>query len=293
MTRPLRFGIVADCQYEPIDDEIFTEIDGRHVHYKFHRLTQAKLREAVATFNQAKVEFVVHLGDFTQGGLRHAAALQEELVKLNMPLYHALGNHDFDTERDTAAVLAAYDMKHPYYSWTHDKYRMIVLDTNDCATYRHDTDAPMYIKAEALLKQCQERQALNAYAWNGGVSSLQLQWLQAELADASAHAQKVILFSHHPVFPLGSLTLLNAPEVLAVIDSYRDTVLAYINGHNHFGSVGVRAGMPYITVPALLHGESNAYGIASVDTDKLCIEGYGRVLDMEFERTVAADRLSS
>lgn len=285
MDEPLRFGVVADCQYEPVADEIFTEIDGRHVQRKFHRLTLEKLGEAVGVFNQSSLDFVVHLGDFTQNGLQYAKPLQMELAELKAPLYHALGNHDFDHARGKIDhVLAAYGMERAYHSHEVRGFRVIVLDTNDAAVYRYDEHSNMHKNAAEMVHQATLKGQPNAYEWNGGVSDDQLQWLERELRTAKSHGQKALLFSHHPLFPMESLTLVNAAMVLEIIDKYTDTVLAYFNGHNHFGAVGVHGHVPYITVPALLHGDTNAYGIVTAYTDNISVEGYGRVLDMEFER---------
>ena len=227
----------------------------------------------------------MHLGDFTQNGLLHAKPLEAELAILKAPLYHALGNHDFDHARgETDQVLAAYSMERAYYSHEVRGFRVIVLDTNDAAMYRHNDTAPAYAHAAELVRRATVREEPNAYEWNGGVSDAQLEWLENELEQARSYEQKVLLFSHHPLFPMGSLTLVNAAAVLGVIDKYSDTVLVYLNGHNHFGAVGVHAQVPYITIPALLHGDTNAYGIVTAHPSNVSIEGYGRVLDMEFER---------
>lgn len=282
MTRPLRFGVIADCQYEPIEDETLAEIDHRRTQYKVHRLTQAKLREAVATFNRQDLDFVVHLGDFTQNGLQHAAILSKEIDQLHAPFHHVLGNHDFDRAH-TDEVLAAYAMPQAYYSWQVGDVRCIVLDTNDGATYRYDDGTDEYDRAVKILAGYEALSGQNAYPWNGWIDTDQLTWLDDELSKAALNGQRAVLFSHHPVYPMSTLTLLNAPAVLEIIDQHEDTVAAYINGHNHFGSAGIRHGIPYITVPAMLQGETNAYGIVGVEQGRVRVEGYGRLIDMEFE----------
>ena len=72
------------------------------------------------------------------------------------------------------------------------------------------------------------------------------------------------------------LNALNREEILDVIDAH-DNVTAFINGHDHGGAFGVRKGVPYVTMPGMLSGATNAYGIAHLYKDRLEIDGYGRV----------------
>ncbi|KKW03406.1 MAG: hypothetical protein UY35_C0006G0001, partial [Candidatus Saccharibacteria bacterium GW2011_GWC2_48_9] len=58
-------------------------------------------------------------------------------------------------------------------------------------------------------------------------------------------------------------------------------IAAYLNGHNHFGAVGVRKDVPYITMPAILQGTTNAYSVARVYDDKIELVSYGRAQDLE------------
>jgi hypothetical protein len=109
-----------------------------------------------------------------------------------------------------------------------------------------------------------------------------MRWLKKEIETAYQAGERVIVFAHHPIYPHDGANALNDDEILGAIDE-SSGIIAYINGHNHFGAVGVRGGVPYVTIPAMLEDQKNAYAICNVYDDALEFIGYGKAQDLRFE----------
>lgn len=285
MKKPLfSFGLVADCQYADRDNATAISSDRRHYHDNRYRSSLDKLKEAIDLFNTKELEFVVHLGDFVDQKIEVSAPpLLRVAAQSNTPLWHVLGNHEYHlADCDESTILAMYDMQNPYYSRTVGSYRFIVLDTNEIGVIKHRERTSEWEEANRYLQSMKDSGALNAYPWNGGIGLKQQEWLRAQMEDATQSGQRVILFAHHPIFPYEGANALNDHEILNIIDQ-TPSVIAYINGHNHFGSVGMRKGIPYVTMPAVVEAESNAYSVVSVYEDSLQFVSYGRAQDLLFE----------
>jgi len=116
-SREISFGVVADCQYAPVDNDD----SARH-----YRRSMDKLRVAVDTFTEHDVDFIVHLGDFVDRSLSHVAAVEAIADTAAAPFWHLLGNHDLDAAGgDLAAAMNALAMDRPYYSRTLGRHRFI------------------------------------------------------------------------------------------------------------------------------------------------------------------------
>lgn len=276
MKHEFSFGVIADCQAADADD--FTgKIRGTNDEFtNCYRLSPYKLEEAVRTFNEFDLEYIIHLGDFVDRSLRDADRLHRIMGRATAPLLHVLGNHEFWNHDSLDTVLAAYNMESNYYSMRVNGSRLIMLDTCDLGVLEHPEGSPEWKRGRALLDLMQKNNAINAYHWNGGIGERQMEWLNSELFDAAKHDEKAVLFAHHPVFPPGTLNALNDNEIMQMIDNH-DNVAAFINGHNHGGNYGVRNSVPYVTIEGMLSGKTNAYGIVDVYGDRLEIHGYGRV----------------
>ena len=278
----LSFGVIADCQYADKEDSDVVVAGSYHVYYNRPRQSVEKLREAVETLNTHDLQFVVHLGDFTDKGLEHYDRLAEVTENLKAPLWHVLGNHEYwGVEGDEPRVLKTYGLKSPYYSNVIDNFRFIVLDTNELGVMKYVEGTDEWQKGRVFVDRMKAEGAVNAYDWNGGVDEVQLVWLKQELNQAKINNQRVIVFAHHPVFPPGVLNALNSDALLELFGRY-DNIAAFINGHNHCGAFGVKNTVPYITIPGMVQTETNAFGVVTVDDDKLAIKGYGRVQDIAY-----------
>lgn len=273
------FGIVADCQYADADDYEGTIRGSKKKFYNRYRMSPRKLEEAVNTFNEYDLDFTVHLGDFVDRKLEDADVLHTITDRMRAPLWHVLGNHEFWVKgTEVQTVLDTYKMEHKYYSRRKIGSRFIVLDTCDLGVLEHKEGTPNWIIGRTLLNKMKMEGAINAHHWNGGLSDRQLDWLDDELAEAEKLDEKAVIFAHHPVFPLTALNALNRHEIISVINGH-DNVAAFINGHDHGGGFGVYRNVPYVTMPGMLSGDTNAYAVAHLYGDRLEINGYGRVQD--------------
>jgi len=271
------FGIIADCQYADADDFEGIIRGSSQRFFNCYRLSPGKLEEAIDTFNEHELDFTVHLGDFIDRDLKDTKRLHRITKRGRATLLHVFGNHEFWVPGTTPEdVIKKYKMPSNYYAKREKGSRFLFLDTCDLGVLEHAEGSPEWKIGRALLDKMQWEGALQAYHWNGGLGERQLEWLDGELANAEKHDEQAVLFAHHPVFPPSVLNALNREEILDVIDAH-DNVTAFINGHDHGGAFGVRKGVPYVTMPGMLSGATNAYGIAHLYKDRLEIDGYGRV----------------
>jgi len=263
------FGVVADVQYG----------DCPSVGSRYYRASLKKLAECVREFNAKKVEFAIQLGDFIEQDFAAFDAVLPIWNRLDMPKYHVLGNHDLSGVQDQQknAVVAKLGMKSRYYSFKVNGWRFVVLDGNDVSVlgvFPREGN-PRYEEGLAMQKRVAKMNKPNTPDWNGGIGSEHIAWLKAELQKASGAGEKVILFSHFPVFPPNVHNLWNEDEVLRVIES-NQCVVAYVNGHNHAGNYAERNGVHYLTLKGMCETDETAYAIVEVHGDHLNLVGYGR-----------------
>jgi manganese-dependent ADP-ribose/CDP-alcohol diphosphatase len=283
MNPEVSFGVMADCQYADAPDHVGSIKEGRDQFVNCYRQSPRKLEDAITTFNKHDLDFIVHLGDFIDRDLEDAHRLHRITGRASAPLWHVLGNHEFwNAGTDVQKVLDLYNMESKYYSKQVGGSRFIMLDTNELGPLQYKPHSREWKIGNELIERMKREGAIQAHMWNGGLGEQQLEWFDRELAEADAANEKTIIFAHHPVFPPGVLNALNRNEILQTIDSH-DNVVAFINGHNHGGAFGVRRDVPYVTLPGMLSGPTNAYGVASLYRDRLEIKGYGRVLDTVLE----------
>lgn len=266
-SRPLfTFGVMTDVQYA---DQPTTGT--RH-----YRSSPGKLRHAVRAFNEAKVDFVLHLGDFIDNGFRHFDTLNAITRELKMPLHHVLGNHDFSVEVDEKGrVLEKLGLKKPYYSFSRRKWRFIILNGDDISLFANAPGSEKYRLAEEQLAQLKKEGARNARDWNGGIGEEQLAWLRGELAAARKKGEQVLVACHFPLYPDGASELLwNASELRSLIEA-SPQVVAWFNGHVHVSQYFLENGTNYVSFKGIVEKEENAYAVVSVFRDRLEIKGYG------------------
>lgn len=269
-----KIGLVADPQYADMDD------DG----VRFHRNSIEKLKEAIATFNEEKVDFVQNFGDIIQIDFisyENIMPIYDEL-DLGIENYHLLGNHEFYIEDDECQYVPdLLSMSDLYYTYKKGEFRFIVLDASDYAYYsnclhqRDIEDIDVYFNATAGQP--------NHFIWNSAIGEEQQEWLKEELEKASQLNEKVIIFSHVPIRPLGNVhNLWNDEEIISIVEE-SDNVLAYINGHNHSGNYIFKNGVHYLTLNGMIKTTENAFGIMEVYQNQLKVIGYGNQPDYILE----------
>jgi manganese-dependent ADP-ribose/CDP-alcohol diphosphatase len=258
----LRIGAFTDCQYADEDD------NGA----RLYRRAPGKLADAVAHFNRLDLAYVIHLGDFVDKDWASFDALQPVVDKLHHPWKFVLGNHDFAVADDKKALVAQrMGMPARYYSFEEKGWLFLVLDGNDLSDYGWPASSPELANSLALHHD----KYPTAPDWDGGLGEAQMRWMDEALTRADRQGQKVVLYCHFPVYPLNPHDLWNAPDVIAMLERHR-CVKAWINGHNHDGNYGEKAGIHYVNLKGMLDTEQTAYAVIEFYEHRIQINGFGR-----------------
>jgi 3',5'-cyclic AMP phosphodiesterase CpdA len=260
-------GLMADCQYADSD------INGTR-HY---RESPRKLEEAVEELNRHDPAMVFHLGDFIDQYFESFDRLAPIAAKLNAPLHHILGNHDYDVPDELKEkVPATLGMESCYYSIRKEPFRFIVIDTTDVSTYRYPEGSELDRVHEAELDRHEAAGVPGAKPWNGRPGDEQIAWLEEELREATAADEIVIVMGHHPILPLEGHTIWNAPRLDALLREY-PCAKVYLNGHNHAGAYSDADGFHYLTLDGMVETrDENAFSHARLYRDRMELIGFGR-----------------
>ncbi len=263
----LSFGVIADPQYADADPKWA----------RFYRNSLAKLGEAVADLNTHPLEFTATLGDLIDRDFASFASVMPIYAKLKSPHFPICGNHDFEVvDADKGKVLGAMGLEKPYYSETRKSWRFLFLDGTDIGVWRQPADDPKTAEAKGMMEKFAAAGLPQAQNYNAGIGKGQMEWIAAELEAAQTAGQRVILFCHYPVIPVGNPhNLWNAEELVALIGKHKH-VAAYMNGHNHAGNYGTHGGCHYVNFKGMVETEKEtAYGVVRCFSDRLEIEGFG------------------
>ncbi|MBM3420997.1 MAG: phosphatase [Bacteroidetes bacterium] len=259
------FGILADVQY--CDCESFNT--------RFYRNSLTKLGEALRSFSDQKVDFIINLGDLIDREYESFEKVLQMISASGIPAHHCLGNHDFSVHpRDSRKVVQVTGTKTGYYSFAYEGFRFIMLNGNEIAVYSPSHSGKK--EAERLLNELSEAGEPNAYDWNGGIGAEQLVWLGKELDRAVSNNEKVFLMCHFPVFPQGTHNLFNSSSVLTILAKY-DNIISWFNGHNHDGGYGNYKMIHFVTFRGMVESSAtNSFAVVDVYGNKLWIKGSGR-----------------
>lgn len=262
----IRFGLIADIQYGDCDTH----------GARFYRNSLDKLTACVDSLNEKKVQFTVNLGDMVDRNPEDIDPVLNVLKKLDAPLYNTTGNHDYKGFTNNDDLYRKLDMRSAYYSFRKGKWRFIMLNTNEIASYANI--AGTWKEPELLVMQNRIKltKRTNAQDWNGGISSRQMQWLKDRLQTAQSRGEKVLIFSHNPLYPATEFTALNDQEILDLISGF-SCVKCIISGHHHSGAFAYYNDIPCITTEGMVETENdNAFGIVDIYENGLVLTGYGR-----------------
>ena len=265
--QPLSFGAIADCQYADLPPS------GE----KLYRSCPGKLEAAIEDLNAAELEFVVHLGDFIDQKESSFAPLLAITAKLEWPIRHVLGNHDFSvSDSFKSRVPQTLGLTQRYYTFAYDRWRFVVLDGNDVSTYGWPDGSSENRRNRSLLETVYNGEE----DWNGGIGREQLDWFEDVLEKADSNDERVVIFCHFGAYPENPHNLWNADEVLTIIDRHR-SVTAWFNGHNHKGNYGERNGVHFVNLVGMLDTSETAYAVVNLAADKIQVVGRGRQPDWE------------
>jgi 3',5'-cyclic AMP phosphodiesterase CpdA len=188
-----------------------------------------RLRLAVDSINaeHGDADFTIVTGDLTHWGDAEAyATFGAEIDRLHMPVHLMIGNHDKTPDFAARFPTAQRD---PYgfvqFAFDTPHGRAICLDTT-----LPDTHA-------------------------GGMCAARLEWLSAELV---ANDAPVLLFMHHPPFPVGiaamdAIRMQEGDALRAVLAPHRDRLRHLFFGHVHRAISGNWCGISFSCMRGLNH----------------------------------------
>ena len=263
----IRFGVIADIQYADKDDH----------GSRFYRGSLAKLDSCIVNLNKEKLAFNVVFGDLVDQGPKDLKPVMEHLKKLNASYRNILGNHDFVDVGDRDMLYKQFNMPAPYYAFEKANWMFIVLNTNEVSEYGSNDGSPFRKEWKDLAANLKNEGRKNVLPWNGGISSLQLIWLENKLKKAQKTKKNVLVFTHHPLFPENGYEALNNREILKVLEKYPN-VKGILSGHHHAGNFAYYNKIPSITLEGMVEtAKDNAYGVVELYPDKIVFTGKGRM----------------
>lgn len=261
----LSFGIVADLQY----------CDAVPYKNRYFRNSPSKLKIAIEEFNKHNLNFVVNLGDTIDCDWESFDKILPHFDQLKSPIYHVLGNHDYEVKDLYKSEIHHKLSMEKYYDFSRNNWRFIVLDGNDVSTFANIENTDNYKLAKVWLEKMEKNGSVNANYWNGGIGKDQLQWLQQTLEDTQINGQKSIIFCHFPLFPQHRHNLLNDQEIIELIKKY-DGLKIWFSGHNHDGNFGQFNDIHFVNVKGMVETPSDcAFCIVDIFNDCIEIDGYG------------------
>lgn len=272
----VRVGLIADIQYADCEDGTdFEATEQRHF-----RNSIEIARSAVRCWNAEPVEVVIQLGDIIDGCNVRLNASGDAMAKVLKTLdqctasrrFDLIGNHElYNVRRENLASsgLRCFDDSGKTYYSAHlgGMWEAIFLDAYEHALIGMGDGEEGYMKARDIMQQNNPRvldphnrnwfdglpEDLHRFVpYNGGASPEQVAWLEGALVAAAVAGRKVLVFSHVPLYEPATKkkTLIwNFQEIMRVLHSHKDTVVAVFAGHDHNGGYAVDGvGLHHVTM---------------------------------------------
>lgn len=261
----LSFGIVADLQY----------CDAPPLKNRYFRNSIKKLKVSIADLNTRTLDFVVNLGDVIDKDWESFGDILPLFSQFKAPVFHVLGNHDYEVADGKKALVHLRIGTEKYYSFSVKNWQFIVLDGNEISTFANLPESSENAQAEGWLRSLEEEAQIHANFWNGGIGKTQLYWLKSCLTQAAEGDMKTIIFCHYPLYPPDRHNLLNQEEVLMLIKNYKG-VKMWINGHNHDGNYGLFADIHFLNVKGMVEGEHDlTWSVVHIYENTIEVAGFG------------------
>jgi manganese-dependent ADP-ribose/CDP-alcohol diphosphatase len=282
--RLFSFGIVADIQYA----------DQSAAGAREYRQSIEKLQRCVSVLSSENTSFVVQLGDLVDGGLKNLDRILPIFQRISAPRYSVLGNHDFSVGREV--LLKRFGMPTAYYAFSVRGWRFLVLDGMQVSVGGGWPESdPRYRAGRDMLAVLEAEHTQNAAAWNGAVGEQQRKWLQQNLAEAAEHQEHVIVFCHFPVLVEScrpTHLLWDHLQVLAILES-ANSLVAYMNGHDHQGGYAERKGIHYLTFPGMVeHDAEQSCKVVDVCSDRLVVREAGSMVGQDLKIRAKRTKIS-
>ncbi|MBV2187467.1 MAG: metallophosphoesterase [Rhizobium sp.] len=265
----LRFGLIADPQYAPIEPN--TRLN-RH-----YAQSLGKLEAAIARLNDEALDFVVTLGDVIDRDWENFDRVLPLYDRLRHPHHFLPGNHDFAVAADRLdQVHDKLAMPAPWHDFSVNGVRLIITDGNEVSLFAPPLDDPRRVEAAERLAGLTAAGAANAQMWNAGMSAAQVDWLASRLRQAEDAGERAIVFGHYPLYPESDHNLWGADDVSALIAA-SPAAIGYFCGHNHAGNYGLLNGTHFVNIKGMVDTfDENAFAIVEVHDDRIEIAGFGR-----------------
>jgi len=294
------FGVIADVQWADLDDG-----------FNFARTTRRCYRGALTQLGAAvdwwtalaePPIFIAQLGDLIDGQNakrgQSESALRAALAHLSRApgrVVNLVGNHElynFDRGELARRLGTAPGGKEFYGFSPAEGWRVLVLDAYQEAIIGLADDDPRRQTGMRTITKHNPNDVVGGTDWfsgmsgeerrfvpyNGGLGREQIRWLRAELSEAAAAGERVIVLSHvilHPQACDGTTMAWDYPKALEAIHS-AGCVVAVLCGHDHKGKVHRDAhGVHHLTFCSPLNrgSEGHAYGLVRVHNDRLELRG--------------------
>ena len=270
----------------------------------FYSASMDMMKVFMEAMKRVKPAFLIELGDFVDTlaqGTDPAANLREIealFTSFSGPVYHVLGNHDFDNLKREAFLSGVtntgIEKGRTYYSFDAGDVHCIVLDADytpkDFRPYDMNTPEDTF------------------WTWVDTIITPQeIEWLKNDLKNTGTH---VLVFSHQTLDRVDEQdhNIKNASAVRRLLEE-SGKVLAVISGHDHQGGYSNIRGIHYVVMNGNMGvndyrpwsatseaggmdtREDNQFAVLEISrTDErkymLTLEGYGRQPSYMLERTL-------
>lgn len=264
--KTVTFGVVADVQY----------YSGKPLGTRYYAASLDKLKGALTEFHRSKVQFVLNLGDTIDTNIRSFDAVMPIFDLAKAPVYHVVGNHDFNVkEGEEEKVLPALGLNVAYYAFSRGDWRLIALNGFELR-FPFPEDETLAKESEVLYTRLRSEGKEHAQRWNGGIGSEQIAFLDHHLSQTDQAGKKAIVFCHYPVLPESAGNLWNDIEVVSLLEKH-PSVKAYFCGHNHEGDYVFQNGIHYLTFQGMVETpDQNAFAVVTLEKDIIRVQGFGR-----------------
>ena len=292
------FGVLTDIQYADHETILFQNKK------RNYRNTLNLVSDAVNNWknysvrSKRKLDFILELGDIIDGKCK---SLNDSINSMNkvldelktgqeeIQILHVWGNHEFynfkrseiiKLELNTALSLKPNSRKSAnyYYYDVTDFLRVICLDFYEFSLLGYELTDQKYLEAIKYIESCEKSDIYPCPQLNGAIKGEQLKWLEDQLNECNYFNKKVILCGHNPLHKEASkekYLSLNATQILNLIWSYENLILAYLSGHYHSGGYCKdKRGIHHITLPGIIEKDAGTNSFLTVKVYENRVEFY-------------------
>lgn len=270
--KPIKVGILTDCQY------CNCETEG----VRNYVLSLSKLDSCIKVFNSLSLDAIFYLGDMIDHEYSSYDSVIKRFKQFRAPLHFVLGNHEYMIKKKfKSGLLDRLGMKEDHYVVDIANWRFIVLNGNDLSFFGPQDKEHKQERNDLVYDQFQQMH-VNGLPWNGGIGNDQMKWLEMQLDTFELSHRDVVVLCHFPLFTKDNHNLFNNKELFKLISRYT-CVKAYFNGHYHPGDYKIKEGLHLVNFMGMVNTETNAFSVATLTSDSILINGYGREPDRDLK----------